>query len=55
MFVDMCDSLLSIANRLTFRVCCVLLFSSSDDDFEEIDFGSGSEPEVKLRILCPKP
>jgi len=29
---------------------------SSDDDFEEVEFGSGSEPEVKkmLDMLIPK-
>ena len=44
----MCDSLLSIVNKLTFLVRFVLSLLSSDDDFEEIEFGSGSEPEVKV-------
>lgn len=38
----MCNYPLSNKTKQTF---CYLI-QSSDDDFEEIDFGSGSEPEV---------
>ena len=49
MSVDMRDSLLGITSKPTFLVFLFcLFFLSSDDDFEEIEFGSGSDPEVKI-------